>query len=724
MIHVLDLAGCAPTPLAHYLKALGILRLIGEQADPKARGWWENERFRLATSLSADELRRFFLDRYEPTPIFNPWGGRSGYYPGSSEKSARQALLAIEQAKGERFDQFRAAIASVRDVIGKVTGGGKPDSTDQSQQLVMLLRRQVRGRSSAWMDTVTALVGTGNDVSVEQPALIGTGGNEGSGSYTSAYMAAVVKCLIERVCDGAITVALFGGPHTGADSDQFFGQFVPSGTTTPWDLLLAFEGAVTVRSAVSSRNATTSNKWMSSPFFVAPSSFGYASGSRLDEFVLNKGKELPGRGEQWFPLWTSPMVASEVAHLFLEGRAATKHGHASDGWSMLRAVTSLGVRRGIDGFVRYGYQQRRGLAIFAVPLGRFRVPDRCSPALACLDDLESWLPRLHRFSAARAAPARLVQVERRLADALFAVAQHPDEAQRWQTVLIALSAVEAVQKQGTGFAAGPVPPLRPDWFAAADDRSHELRLALALALQKAGYSGEYASWWNTTRRHWLPLERSRPDRFARSGTGRQARLQVGPEVVMAGRRGSHDAIALVGRRLAEGSHSDTGRVPLIAAWRAAASGEALAALTAGEVDLDRTLALARALMAIDTRAWARQPALLETPKGSRYPDDGWMVVRLALLPWPLVGAQGGEIDIGTDPAVFRRLAAGDAATAVGLARRRLAAAGVRTAVRAATVPPYTAQLWAAALAFPISPRTAGDFLRRLDPTAIEKEATA
>ena len=60
----LTLDGCAPTPLASYLKALGILRLIssdanhvsGRAADPKARGWWENERFHLRTETQPRRL--------------------------------------------------------------------------------------------------------------------------------------------------------------------------------------------------------------------------------------------------------------------------------------------------------------------------------------------------------------------------------------------------------------------------------------------------------------------------------------------------------------------------------------------------------------------------------------------------------------------------------------------------------------------------------------------
>ncbi len=102
-----DLNGCAPVPLAHYLKALGILRLVAEQADPAARGWWEGERFRLLTRLSAEKLEEFFLERYEPTPMFNPWGGRSGFYPESSEKSAREVLHAIEKSTLPRFKSYQ-----------------------------------------------------------------------------------------------------------------------------------------------------------------------------------------------------------------------------------------------------------------------------------------------------------------------------------------------------------------------------------------------------------------------------------------------------------------------------------------------------------------------------------------------------------------------------------------------------------------------------------------
>lgn len=35
--HTLSLAGCTPEPLGNYLKALGVFRLVAEQADPNVR---------------------------------------------------------------------------------------------------------------------------------------------------------------------------------------------------------------------------------------------------------------------------------------------------------------------------------------------------------------------------------------------------------------------------------------------------------------------------------------------------------------------------------------------------------------------------------------------------------------------------------------------------------------------------------------------------------------
>ena len=73
----LELSGCAPIPLAHYLKALGILRLVSAQADQQAQGWWEGDTFWLRSTLDRERLVSFFREEYAPTPIVGPWGARS-----------------------------------------------------------------------------------------------------------------------------------------------------------------------------------------------------------------------------------------------------------------------------------------------------------------------------------------------------------------------------------------------------------------------------------------------------------------------------------------------------------------------------------------------------------------------------------------------------------------------------------------------------------------------
>ena len=68
----LPLPGCRPEPLLSYLKALGIFRLVVEQADDTTRAAWEDDVFALYTTLTEAELVAFFIHRYHPTPIVVP----------------------------------------------------------------------------------------------------------------------------------------------------------------------------------------------------------------------------------------------------------------------------------------------------------------------------------------------------------------------------------------------------------------------------------------------------------------------------------------------------------------------------------------------------------------------------------------------------------------------------------------------------------------------------
>lgn len=108
-LHLHKLEGCRPSPLARYLKALAVLRLIGEQVDPGARGFWKDDVFHLITKLSRDEVQSFFLDRYAPTPMIGPWNGGSGFYEGD----AIEGREALRRSVAPRFAAYRDAIEAV-----------------------------------------------------------------------------------------------------------------------------------------------------------------------------------------------------------------------------------------------------------------------------------------------------------------------------------------------------------------------------------------------------------------------------------------------------------------------------------------------------------------------------------------------------------------------------------------------------------------------------------
>src|ERR1700693_2819660 len=116
----MGLPGCTAEPLMGYLKALGILRLVAEQKDSNARGSWRDGVFVLRSTLDLAGLEAFLLEEYRPSPFVAPWGARSGFFKGSSEKTAREAVDAIASTNAARFERFRSVIADVRALLSNV----------------------------------------------------------------------------------------------------------------------------------------------------------------------------------------------------------------------------------------------------------------------------------------------------------------------------------------------------------------------------------------------------------------------------------------------------------------------------------------------------------------------------------------------------------------------------------------------------------------------------
>jgi CRISPR-associated protein Csx17 len=173
---------------------------------------------------------------------------------------------------------------------------------------------------------------------------------------------------------------------------------------------------------------------------------------------------------------------AELRTLFGEGRAEVAGRPARDGVDFARAVTSLGVDRGIGQFVRLSFLKRSGKAYLAVPIGRFVVHQERRVDL--LQELDPWLYRFRTACADKNAPPRFRAGLRAVEQAIFDLCRYGGPT-FYQAILSALGRVERELAGGERFCAdrqlSPIAGLSPDWIVAANDGTPEFELAVALA---------------------------------------------------------------------------------------------------------------------------------------------------------------------------------------------------------------------------------------------------
>lgn len=506
----LTLGGCAPTPLAAYLKAVGILRLVsrdanrvgGQAADPGARGWWANECFHLMTRLNRETLRRFFLREYAPSPIIAPWNSGSGFY----EKDNKDGFGPLTSNVVEkRFMPLVNAIEIASQIVKhrKLTKSPKGNA---KTEFVASLRSEIPDTALDWIDAATALSGD----KVLYPQLLGTGGNDGRLDFTNNFMRRLVS---ERKPLGLFDAetgepsddappllenALFDTPVKGLDSAAV-GQFAPGAAggpnatagyegdanVNPWNFVLMLEGAVAFAGAATRRHQGAMESGASFPFTVRMVGAGAGGVATTDE--------NDARAEFWAPLWRRPACFREIEALFAEGRAVLDGRTVRHGLNFARAVSSLGVSRGFSEFERYGFLMRAGKAYFATPAGRRAANPSIAARLVADLDEGGWLDHARRAGRSDGQSAAVRNAVKRFEDALFELVDTSPPPPRIQRALIAFGEMckgLTVSRKGREAIGHPPPTLSSAWIWTADDGSPEFRIAAALAALGVPWQGD------------------------------------------------------------------------------------------------------------------------------------------------------------------------------------------------------------------------------------------
>lgn len=710
--HVLH--GCAPVPLAGYLKGLGVFRLVAEQADHGARGFWRDERFVLRTRLSEDALVRFFTDLYEPTPVIAPWNGGSGFWP----KDNREGIDAMRASNAPRLASYRAAI-DICDTLVREHKLSEAPKDHAKEELMAALRAFLPDDGCRWLDSALALTADGPRYS----PILGTGGNDGRLDFSNNFMRRLSQ-VISATTDqsvGILQSSLFSIPGAHLEKGAV-GQFAPgaagglnAGTgfeadsrVNPWDFVLTVEGALLFAAAAVRRHAHDRSTALAFPFTTRTTGAGSGAASLADE--------ADARAEFWAPLWSRVACLDETLVLMSEGRAVLDCGAARDGLDFARAAAQLGIARGIDGFQRYGFLMRAGKAFFAAPLGRVRVPKTANEKASLISELDrnGWLSRARATLRDKGAPMGVTALGRSLDEALFRLAGD-DSTNAVQEALITLGALmhEVTRRPKLRENLRPPPRLSHRWPKSAHDDSHEFALAAALAslgasaakrsVKAAPAERESADTPSLEmaerlqlpfRCHLGPVDiRDRHDDWA-DGTEAQSL------VVWTGRDLVRDMAAVLERRLIENERRhfvDENACPVLPLGGArAAPLSAVSGFLFGRTDDGRIAALAAGL------AWARPHDDDDGRRGDTQLPFAYAATKPLFAP-DGIGPKPEQKRIVDPLPLVRLIRVGRSDDAVALAQRLARGAGLSTpfATLKPTLPVNAARL-AAALLFPIT----------------------
>ncbi len=655
--HEVRLPGCTPEPLMAYLKALGILRLVSEQKDSAARGFWKDDLFWLRSTLDPDALVTFFLEEYSPTPIVAPWAGGSGFF----KKDNQKAVEALRNSRSSRVRPYAGVIESVHAIIEDERIGDKPRDEEKAR-LIRRYRRELPDNVIAWMDTAMVIQGDGQAFA----PLLGTGGNDGRLDFTQNFMQRVVALGLHK--DGPVddasraqlNQALFMTP--AILNNASVGQFAPGGAggpnatqgmegdpiDNPWSFILMIEGALMLGGATSRRFGVSQTTRASFPFTVRAVAAGFDSPAQ---------KEAGSRGELWLPLWSRPTHVSELSSLFGEGRAEVSGRPARNGTDFARAAASLAVDRGISEFRRIGFLRRSGKNFLATPLGRHVVAERTGVDL--LREIDPWFDRFRRAVGDKDAPPRFGSVLRCIDLAIFEFCKYGG-ASFFQNIVIALGAAERELRSAERFRdkhkINPLAKLSSDWIEAANDGSQEFAVARALAgiHDPEGKIGPL-------RAHLEPVDwRARCGKWAekdRAVVWNSAELPTNMAHVLQ-------------RRLMDGARAGCEHQPLDSL--ATVSLETVSAFLDEQLDDRRIEDLLWGLMLTERVGHHNMPVL----KPDRPVSRAYALLKWLFLPRPLL-VKNEEIAVRPEPAVLHRLRAGRLGEACTIAMRRLRASGLQ-----------------------------------------------
>ncbi len=377
---------------------------------------------------------------------------------------------------------------------------------EYKSKIVTKLRDTINERYLEWIDASILINAEGKPVF---PPLSGSGGNEGRLDYSSLFISSLIKVFVDKNNSSTelLRNSLFGDltdkllksavgkfdPGKAGGFNQ--GNEIETNTVkiNPWDIILMMEGILIWSNSIGRRNAIRETKIVT-PFTVSYSPYGYES-SNVSDF--KKSMEI------WAPIWNNYSYADELKSLFKEGRVALKGKVVRKGMDFIQAINSLGVDRGITGFLRYCFLVRRGQAYIALPSGIHRV--KYSKYVNLIEDLDLVYRTFEQNlkvikGTGKSLPKVYESIKRNLYESTYDLLNNgnPINAVRLLRSLgraeMSFSRVRGKYENKGGQKIRPLFGLSTNWINKCDDKSCEFRIALSLSsIRKTEKVGSFRS---------------------------------------------------------------------------------------------------------------------------------------------------------------------------------------------------------------------------------------
>jgi len=381
-LSVAQFPGIRPESLGQYLAGLGLLAAATKKW-PTVRGFWRPNHFALAgIDLSAGAVLDYLQAGWRPTEYRRWWKGKQDLARarGGAPLSDVRLLDCHVVCRGERK------------VYNPVLGSGGNVGRRDFEKLALECQRLTKDRQSeGWLRF--ALL---DESGIELPDLPSTG----------TWFVQANKSF-----NSGLAVAR-------------------EGQLSPWSYMLALEGALLLAGGVNKRLGSSFRPYGVFPFVSeapAPS-----SESELGDATA----------EFWAPAWTTPARLSEVVLLLRRGLARVGTRAARAPHDFAAAALTAGTQAGVDSFYRFTLRRTTsGSTYEAVTAGIAKVRQKDLAGSGAVIKIADWADKLPRDVATKQT-SRYYGVQAPIERALAALAEAPNDAERWWALLNAAADVQ------------------------------------------------------------------------------------------------------------------------------------------------------------------------------------------------------------------------------------------------------------------------------------------